>query len=254
MRMRRAGRRLNGRWIERPEPGPAARLGIVISHSYNNQMPRPSQNIDQALLDAGLALLPQTGCRNLSVRQITEHAGVNLGMFHYHFRTKDNFVRAVLERMYEEMFSALVLQVSPSAPAITNLSNLLHTLAKFARKHRLLMVRLVSETMSGEALPADFLKRNVPRHLKLIAETVARGQRDGTIVAGPIPMLVSFVVGAIAGPLLMGSALEQHGLVGTDALAGLRAHVVSESAIDERIALVIRALQVEPGKEIGGTR
>ena len=213
-------------------------------------MPRPSQNIDQALLDAGLALLPQTGCRNFSVRQLTEHAGVNLGMFHYHFRTKDNFVRAVLERMYEEMFSELTLQVNPSAPAIANLCNLLHTLAKFAREHRLLMVRLVSETMSGETLPADFLKRNVPRHLKLIAETVARGQHDETIVAGPIPMLVSFIVGAIAGPLLMGSALEQHGLVGADALARLRAHVVSQSAIDERIALVMRAVRAEPDHRV----
>ena len=209
-------------------------------------MPRPSQNIDQALLDAGLTLLRETGCRNFSVRQLTEQAGVNLGMFHYHFRTKDNFVRAVLERMYEEMFAELALQANPATPALTNLSNLLHTLAKFARKHRLLMVRIVSETMSGEKLPADFLRRNVPRHLKLLAETVARGQREGTIVEGPLPMLVAFIVGAVAGPLLMGSALEQHRLVGAPGLSTLRAHVVSERAVDARIALVLRALQAAP--------
>lgn len=45
-------------------------------------MARPSQNIDCALLDAGLALLPVTGCSGLSVRRLTEQAGVNLGMFH----------------------------------------------------------------------------------------------------------------------------------------------------------------------------
>jgi AcrR family transcriptional regulator len=173
-------------------------------------------------------------------------------MFHYHFKTKDNFVRAVLERMYEEMFSELVLQVNPAAPALTNLRNLLHTLAKFARKHRLLMARLVSETMSGERLPADFLQRNVPRHLKLIAEVVAKGQREGSIVEGPLPMLVAFVVGAVAGPLLMGSALEQHGLVPASALAGVRAHIVSQNAIGQRIALVLRALQVAPGDSGGG--
>jgi AcrR family transcriptional regulator len=217
-------------------------------------MPRPSQNIDQALLDAGLALLPKTGCRNFSVRQLVDHAGVNLGMFHYHFKTKDNFVRAVLERMYEEMFSELVLQVNPSAPALTNLRNLLHALAKFARKHRLLMVRLVSETMSGERLPADFLRRNVPRHLKLIAEIVAKGQQEGSIVAGPLPMLVAFIVGAVAGPLLLGSALEQHRLVPASALAGVRAHIVSESAIGERITLVLRALQVAAADANGGLR
>jgi AcrR family transcriptional regulator len=214
-------------------------------------MPRPSQNIDQALLDAGLVLLRETGCRNFSVRQLADRAGVNLGMFHYHFRTKETFVRAVLERMYEEMFAELVLQVNPEAPALANLRNLLTTLAKFARKHRLLMVRIVSETMSGEKVPADFLKRNVPRHLKLIAETLASGQHDGTIVAGPMPMLVAFVVGAVAGPLLMGSALEQHRLVGASALAGLRSHLMSERAVEARIALVIRALQVQPDNATG---
>ncbi|MEO7760399.1 MAG: TetR/AcrR family transcriptional regulator [Casimicrobiaceae bacterium] len=213
-------------------------------------MARPSRNIDQRLLDAGLELLPQTGCRSFSVRQLVEHAGVNLGMFHYHFKTKENFVRAVLERMYEEMFSELALQVNPALPALTGLRNLLRTLAKFARKHRLLMVRLVSETMSGERLPADFLKRNVPRHLKLIAETLARGQCEGNIVPGPVPMLVAFAVGAVAGPLLMGSALEQHGLMPAGAAAALRTHVVSEAALNARIDLAIRALQRHTGEEL----
>ena len=50
------------------------------------RMARPSQNVDQRLLEAGLALLPQTGCAGLSVRRLADHAGVNLGMFHYHFK------------------------------------------------------------------------------------------------------------------------------------------------------------------------
>lgn len=211
-------------------------------------MARPSRNIDQALLDAGLALLPETGTRNLSIRQITERADVNLGMFHYHFRTKENFIRAVLARVYEEMFAELVLQVSASATAPANLRNLLGTLARFARKNRRLMVRLVSETMSGERLPADFLRRNVPRHLQLIAQVLAQGQREGTLVPGPMPMLVAFVVGAVAGPLLLGTALEQHALVPQAALSAVRAQILSEAAMQARIDLVLRALEILPGR------
>jgi len=210
-------------------------------------MGRPSKNIDQALIDAGLALLPQTGTRNLSVRQTVEHAGVNLGMFHYHFRTKENFVRAVLERVYEEMFSELVLQVNPDAAPLVNLRNLLTTLGKFARKNRLLMVRLVSETMSGERLPADFLKRNVPRHLKLIAEVLGQAQREGAIVAAPMPALIAYIVGAVAGPLLLGSALEQHGLMQPAALSAMKSHILSEAAMNQRIEFVIRGLQQQNG-------
>jgi AcrR family transcriptional regulator len=213
-------------------------------------MGRPSRNIDQVLLDSGLALLPRTGARRLSVRQVAEHAGVNLGMFHYHFRTKENFVRAVLERMYEEMFSDLELQVDARSAAPVKLRKLLATLGRFAVKHRLLIARLVSETMSGERLAADFLQRNVPRHLKLIADVIGRGQQEGTIVNESIPLLVAFTVGAVAGPLLLGTALEQNGLVTRRAASGLRANVASEQSLNRRIELVLRALTTHPGEEI----
>ena len=229
---------------------PSSPLCFITSHLYNNEMARPSRNIDQQLLDAGLELLPMTGCRNFSVRQLTEHAGVNLGMFHYHFKTKDNFLHAVLQRVYEEMFSQLVLQVNPDVPALTSLRNLLHVLARFARRHRRLMMTLVSEAMAGEPLAGDFLKRNVPRHLKLIGDLIRDAQRERTIVDAPPPQLIAFIVGAIAGPLLVGSALQQHRLVSSPVTAMLNAHVLSARAIDQRIEMVLRALQVDDkGKE-----
>ena len=48
--------------------------------------PRPSRNLDRALLAAGRELLPERGCAGLSVREVADAAGVNLGMFHYHFK------------------------------------------------------------------------------------------------------------------------------------------------------------------------
>ena len=59
-------------------------------------MPRPSRNIDQLLIAAALELLPNAGTSVLTIRQVCQHAGVNLGMFHYHFKTRDVFLRAVL--------------------------------------------------------------------------------------------------------------------------------------------------------------
>ena len=45
-------------------------------------MPRPSRHLDRALLAAGRELLPVYGCARLTVRQVAEAAGVNIGMFH----------------------------------------------------------------------------------------------------------------------------------------------------------------------------
>lgn len=211
-------------------------------------MSRPSQNIDQRLLDAGLALLPATGCRNLSVRQLTDEAGVNLGMFHYHFKTKDNFIRAVLQRVYEEMFSELVVQAGGGNAPLVNLRNLMRTLARFARRHRLLMVRLVSDAMAGEPLAAEFLKANLPRHFALIAELVVGAQRDGSLVRAPLPQVMATIVGAVAGPLLVGSAMQQHGLLAPGIAAAFDEQVLSEQAIDQRIEFVLRGLATQPEK------
>ncbi|UUZ56533.1 hypothetical protein LP419_16105 [Massilia sp. H-1] len=46
---------------------------------------------------------------------------VNLGMFHYHFKNKDNFIRAVLQRLYEAMFADLQLQADAGADALSGL-------------------------------------------------------------------------------------------------------------------------------------
>jgi len=64
-------------------------------------MPRPSRNLDRALLAAGRALLPARGCSGLSIREVAEAANVNLGMFHYHFKTREAFLRTLLQSMYE---------------------------------------------------------------------------------------------------------------------------------------------------------
>ena len=103
------------------------------------------------LIEAAKIMFYQQGVTGTTLADIAQQAQVPLGNVYYHFRTKENFVRAVLERMYEEMFSALVLQVNASAPALTNLRNLLATLARFARKHRSLMVRLSTAGSCGGA-------------------------------------------------------------------------------------------------------
>ena len=73
-------------------------------------MPRPSRNLDRLLLAAGRELLPLRGCAGLTVREVTETAGVNLGMFHYHFKSREAYLRALLQTMYEEMYSQLTYQ------------------------------------------------------------------------------------------------------------------------------------------------
>lgn len=212
-------------------------------------MSRPSQKIDDQLIAAGIALLPETGCAGLSVRKLVEHAGVNLGMFHYHFKNKDNFIRVVLQRLYEGMFSELQLQAAAGPDPIDSLRAAVTVLAGFAREHRAMLVMLVSEAMQGEPLSQQFLRENLPRHIGVIAALLARGQAEGRIVDVPVPQLLPFMLGAIAVPVLVGGAVERHGALPPAVAAMAQAALLSPQALSVRIALALRAITVSPHPE-----
>jgi len=209
-------------------------------------MARPSQNIDQRLLDAGMELLPQTGCRGLSARRLTEHAGVNLGMFHYHFRTKDNFIRTLLQQTYERMFQDLVLQSHEGMSPVDNLRKAVRVIAEFGRTHRQLLLRIGADALAGEQVAAEFLQANLPRHLAVIAGLVGEAQRNGDLVKAPVPQVIAFIAGSVMSPVLLGTALLENG--GWPAAAAmLEQEVLSKKAVEQRIEFALRGLSARSG-------
>jgi AcrR family transcriptional regulator len=203
-------------------------------------MPRPSQNVDQLLIDAGLELLPETGCAGLSVRRLTEHAGVNLGMFHYHFKNKDTFVRAVLQRVYEEMFSALTLKVDPKRSVLDNLRAVVASLARFGREQQALLLRMAADAMAGEPAVVEFFRANLPRHIAVVAGLVVQAQREGLIVKAPPQEVVAFLFGAVGAPVLIGGAVQAQAT--PEVVATLQRHVLSDAAVARRIDYALRGL------------
>lgn len=211
-------------------------------------MARPSRNIDQRLLQAGFELLPATGCRGLSARRLTEHAGVNLGMFHYHFRTKDNFIRTLLQQMYEQMFSVLVIRSHEGGSPLQNLRNALQVLAHFARTHRQLLVRIVADALAGEQVAIEFLQANLPRHLGVLSSLVAQAQREGLLVQAPPAQVLAFLGGSVMAPVLLGAALAENSALPAAVGGLLENEVLSEQAIEQRIGFALRGLSLQDGR------
>lgn len=206
-------------------------------------MARPSNNIDQLLLDAGFALLPQLGCRGLSARKLTDHAGVNLGMFHYHFGSKDAFIRTLLQQMYEQMFSELCLQLQgDSAPTVERLRHAMQVIAYFARDHRQLLARVMADAFGGEAVAAEFLRANVPRHIGVLVGLIGQAQHEGMLAAMPLPQALGFLAGAVLAPVMVGGAMAGNGMLPAALAAGLDDTLLTDAAIDARIGFALRGL------------
>jgi AcrR family transcriptional regulator len=206
-------------------------------------MVRPSRNVDVALLEAGRALFAQSGIAGLSVRKVAERAGVNLGMFHYHFRTKDAFVRALLQRLYDDMFAELELAAAGDARPVAALRASANVLGRFVRDNRLLLRRLMADAVASEPIAVEFVRTNLPRHIGVIGALVAAGQRAGVLKPVPIAQALAFIAGAVGAPILIGGAIVER----DEAPAALRrtfeSAVLSDAALAERVDLVLAGLR-----------
>jgi AcrR family transcriptional regulator len=208
-------------------------------------MPRPSRNLDRALLAAGRELFATRGCAGLSVREVTEAAGVNLGMFHYHFKTREAFLRALLQSVYEEMYAELVLVAAKPAALASptqQLRGALRFMGRFVRANRPVLARLIADALCHEPIALEFLRANFPRHIGVLHGLLAAGQAAGEMRPMPVPQAMGFCAGSLAMPILFAGAVVDSGLLVTAQSQALQHALLSDAALDERIDLALSAL------------
>jgi AcrR family transcriptional regulator len=205
-------------------------------------MPRPSQDLDQALLASGRALYPAAGCAGLSLRALAQHAGVHLGMFHYHFGSKDNFLRLLLQQMYDEGFGLLAGEAASPAPALQRLRAALCTLGRFVREHRPFVARVWADAGQGQPVARDFIRSNAPRHLGLLGALAAEAEAQGALAPMPAQQRLVFVMGAVAAPLVIAPVIAELGIGPAMTLRALRQQVLCDTAIAARVDLALAAL------------
>jgi AcrR family transcriptional regulator len=207
--------------------------------------PRPSRNLDRALIAAGQALYPSFGAAGLTIRQVAEAAGVNIGMFHYHFKTREAFLRAVLQANYEEMFAHLP-PAAAKAPQDVSPKELvraaLTALGHWALDNRAFVARVLVDAMSGDAVVREFFAANFPRHLDLVARLLAAAQAAGELRPMPAPQAIAFCAGAISLPSLVLGVVVDTGDLPKARKRALESAVLSRAAVDQRIDLALAAL------------
>ena len=208
-------------------------------------MARPSRNTDQALITAARKLLPKTGCTGLNLRQVAALARVNLGMFHYHFKSKENFQRKVLQAVYEDFFRQLnqELEKGTTEPS-SQLAAALGALGRFSRENRALLLSLLRDALNGDPVVLDFLKQNIQRHTSLITDLICQAQAREALIDIEPPVLFVFLMITVNLPNFMTELLER-----SDAkkpfgrpLKEVRTLFATDEAIQQRLELALSAI------------
>jgi AcrR family transcriptional regulator len=211
----------------------------------------PRGGADQKLLDAAGEMIDRTGISGLRLRDVAKHAGVNLGMFHYHFETKEKFVQRLLQRIYDDFFREFSLESQAGASPLARLRRALVTFGRFARDHRSLFIALMSEVLRGDKNCVQYCKTNIPRHAGVIADLILQCQQAGEIKNISVPVALSFVMGGMGTPNIAVSLIERFGSRRSPTWTSeqLQNMFLSDQAIEQRVDLVLSALVIEKGRK-----
>ena len=207
-------------------------------------MTRHSRNQDAQLLEAGIKLLPEMGGRDLSLRQVAEHAHVNLGMIHYHFKTKDEFLRAVLAETFERLRTQVDFENFQKETPLETIRELLFRFGKFAREHRHLAITLMSDFVSGDPVTRNFLLTKAPLPIGRLKQLIEEAQELKQIRKMSAMNLLPAMIGVVNMPHFLTAAMERAAPSESKQVSAMRAQALTDEALRERIDFLIRGIQV----------
>ena len=163
-------------------------------------------------------------------------------MFHYHFTTRAAFLRALLQGIYEEMFSQLTFEGAREWGPVENLRAALRFLGRFLRANRPILARVLADALTGNPIAREYLRDNFPRHLGVMQALIVQGQEAGLIRPLPVAQALGFCAGSLAAPIIFGGAVAESGNLGRAGSKMIQDTLLSDTAIDERIELALSAI------------
>jgi AcrR family transcriptional regulator len=207
-------------------------------------MPRPSHNLDRKLIAAARAMLPASGFSGLSVREVSRRAGVNVGMFHYYFKTREAFVRRVMDEAYEDFFKTFVEAAEGPGDARRRLRRVLVAFARFARENRVLYTLLLRELLNVQPGILAFAKEKFPRHVSVLMGLMEECRKTRVVRPLPVPMLAMFAMSTMGLPNIVVTACEANGLkkVAGEPLDDFSDALLCDTMIEARADMVLAAL------------
>jgi AcrR family transcriptional regulator len=185
----------------------------------------------------------------MNLRDVAAKAGVNLGMFHYHFKTKDQFIRTVLQDTYEKFFKNFNLRIEGQVTSREKLRQALLTIGQFARDNRQLVLSLLRDILDHNQEILSFVKNNGKRHAKVVWDLVGQCQKEGSLKKMPRPQAMAFILPAVVGPALAVGGVENvaSSILTKGFLKGVGIMLLSDQAIRQRVDMALKAVSSGEG-------
>ena len=194
------------------------------------------------LLDAGREIILRQGFQRLTVREIAALSGANLGSFVYHFRTRDTFIRTLLEEWYAPLQSRVTVAADGSGTPLERLRRAILELVDFGIEHGALVGRLVTGAAGGEQAAHDFLSTLAGRHPRLLLRLICAAQAEDELVEERPLQVLCFIMASVGLPLLLDGAWHGPPPFGKSFSAMLTRVARDRDSVVQRLDWAIRGL------------
>jgi len=162
-------------------------------------MARKSNDLDKKMVAAGIELIQEGGIARLSTREIADRAGANLGMFNYHFGTKEKFILKILNDFYQKFLDDL-MGLPGKDP---ELETVLLQIAAFSRDNRRLLTPILSDVLAGDKVVTRFLKKNFSKHFLVLQLALKRHLKQKNLSILNPHHAIRFLIGAVGVPNIL---------------------------------------------------
>jgi AcrR family transcriptional regulator len=92
----------------------------TLDHSNAEAGVSPGSKRATEIAEAAYFLIAEKGFEGLRTREVAERVGINIATLHYHFRTKESLIQAVVAYLMEELRTSRV-KTDDSTPALERL-------------------------------------------------------------------------------------------------------------------------------------
>lgn len=137
-------------------------------------------------MEAGLELVHRRGFSATSVADIAEAAGAPKGSFYNHFKSKDDFGSAILERYFTEVRAALAETLqSGRKPALKRIRDYFIRLRNYVGQDNYARGCLIGNISGEVSAVSEATRKQLTRFIAewtaRLAACLAEGQRDGSV-------------------------------------------------------------------------
>lgn len=170
-------------------------------------MGRKSQDLDKKLILIGQTLIQEVGVSNVSMREVARIANVNLGMLSYHFQGKEDFILKCLNHLYTPFVSELE-EINLDELKDHDFELFLFKLGQFSRNNRKLILLLIKDMLSQDAVVKEFITQNFAKHFELTLKALRaylKAPHDNHL---KIETALKLIVALVGGPSLISGFQE----------------------------------------------